>query len=320
MNAATASHVEAAQRTPGRLDHRADLARSLAVLAEPPGPQHAHLADLLGVPSPQGRDWTDAFVVQLVPYASVYLSADGMLGGEAADRVAGFWRALRLPVPTEPDHLVALLGLYATLLEAEQDEPDVARAAMWRQAHTALLHEHLLSWLPQYALAMADVAPEPYAAWAGLLRDFLMDQAAARPPDRLPLHLRDLPDPESGADVDRFDAALDLLLAPARSGVIVTRAHVARAARQRSVGIRLGDRRRMLRSLIEQDPAGSLAALAEQARTWAQRHTADRAWLGRIAEHWGGRADATAELLHAGAVHLGQTDVSVLDIEGGTRA
>ena len=36
-----------------------------------------------------------------------------MLGGEARDRIAGFWRALGLVPPPEPDHLAVMLGLYA---------------------------------------------------------------------------------------------------------------------------------------------------------------------------------------------------------------
>ena len=52
------------------------------------------------------------------PYASVYLGPDGALGGEGADRAAGFWRASGLTPPAEPDHLTALLALYASLGEA----------------------------------------------------------------------------------------------------------------------------------------------------------------------------------------------------------
>ena len=78
------------------------------------------------------------------PYASVYLGAEGMLGGEARDRVAGFWRALGLVPPAEPDHLAALLGLYAALADAEEPRRTSRPAAAPAQARRALLHEHLL--------------------------------------------------------------------------------------------------------------------------------------------------------------------------------
>jgi TorA maturation chaperone TorD len=282
---------------------RADLFRALGVLAEAPGPEHTRLATLLDISPPSRSDWTEAFVVQLVPHASIYLSADGMLGGEPADRVAGFWRALRLPVPSDPDHLTALLGLYATLLEAETNEPAGPRRVLWGEARAALLHEHLLSWLLVYTVAMTEVGPEPYAGWATLLRETLLVEAAeVGVPWRLPMHLRDVP-PLSDA-VDRLDALLDQLLAPARSGLVLTRAHLGTAARQSALGLRLADRRRMLRALFEQDPLTTLGWLTEQAKTWAVRHRAEKSVAGPSALFWADRAEATAARLEAAGHQL----------------
>ena len=39
------------------------------------------------------------------------------MGGLARERIAGFWNAVGLTPPPEPDHLAALLGLYASLTE-----------------------------------------------------------------------------------------------------------------------------------------------------------------------------------------------------------
>jgi hypothetical protein len=280
-------------------DTRAELLRALGVLAEPPGPHHARLAGLLGLPAPGRTDWTEAFVVQLVPHASIYLGPEGMLGGEAADRIAGFWRALHLPIPSDPDHLTALLGLYATLIEACDGEPDQARRALLGQARAALLHEHLLSWLPAYAQAMTQVGPPAYAVWAALLHDVLRGEAAeVGVPQRLPAHLRAAPPPAADAD-GGLDGMLAALLAPARTGLILARGHLAALARDAGLGLRLGDRRRMLRALIEQDPPATLAALAELADEWAHRHRADQPVTGPIAQHWADRARATARTLRA---------------------
>ena len=60
-----------------------------------------------------------------------------MLGGEAADRVAGFWRALGREVPGEPDHLSALLGLYAGLADAEARESAGAGRILRRESRKA---------------------------------------------------------------------------------------------------------------------------------------------------------------------------------------
>ncbi len=280
---------------------RAELFRSLGVLAEPPDAHHARLADLLGLDPPGRRDWTEAFVVHLVPHASIYLSADGMLGGEAADRVAGFWRALKFPVPSDPDHLTALLGLYASLLEAEAAEAPGPRRALLGQAATALLHEHLLSWLPAYTSAMIDVGPASYVAWAALLRDALIAEAAARPdpagPRELSLHLRDVP--AAPASAGSVDDVMAVLLAPARSGIVLTRGHLGQAARHGSLGLRLGDRRRMLRSLLEQEPAATLDWLIAHARQWEHRHRSDRDRVGASAAFWADRAASTVVWLRS---------------------
>lgn len=284
--------------TETRPDTRADLLRALGVLAEPPGPDHQRLADLLGLPAPTASEWTEAFVVHLVPHASIYLGAEGMLGGEAAERIAGFWRALRIPVPADPDHLTALLGLYACLIEAEAGEPTGPPRVLLRHAGAALLHEHLLSWLLAYTHAMSDAAPPAYAAWAGLLREAICGEAAeVGVPHRVSAHLRAAPPPT----VTDMDALLEHLLCPVRSGLIMTRGHLAGLARGGGLGLRLGDRRRVLRSLIEQDPATALPMLADQARGWAARHRADSPSAGPIATHWADRATATAQMLPGGA-------------------
>ena len=285
-------------------DTRADLLRALGVLAEPPGPEHRRLADLLGVPAPAGVDWTEAFVVQLPPHASIYLGPEGMLGGEAAERVAGFWRALRLPVPADPDHLTALLGLYATLVQAQAAEPAGPRRALLGHARTALLHEHLLSWLLSYARAMGEVAPPPYAAWAALLAEAVRGEAGeVGPPDLLPAHLRAAP-PPAGPE-DSLDTVLDSLLCPARSGLVLARGHLATLARAGRLGLRLGDRRRVLRALIDQDPAAALSGLADRAEHWAAWQRATEPVAGPVATHWADRATATADLLHTGmSTHL----------------
>ncbi|HEX6197639.1 MAG TPA: molecular chaperone TorD family protein [Jiangellaceae bacterium] len=290
---------------------RADLFRALGVLAEPPGAAreravHDRLAELVGMAAPDRSAWTEAFVVQLVPHASVYLSEDGMLGGVAADRVAGFWRALRLPVPADADHVAALLGLYATVVEAEAGEPAGPRRVLLHEARAALLHEHLLSWLLAYTSAMSAVGPPAYAAWSELLREALLAETAAVSDaggsTPLPIHLRDQP-----GNADRRDV-IDELLAPARTGFILTRADLARAARQHGLGVRLGDRRLMLRSLMEQDPPGTLRWLADHARSWAARSRTDETVAGPIAAYWTARAAQTAERLDSARRGLNRSE------------
>lgn len=270
-----------------------ELFRALGVLCEAPDPAHARLGRTLGLPGrPDAADHTELFVLQLVPYASVYLSPDGMLGGEAADRVAGFWRALRLPPPPEPDHLAALLGLYAAVADHELAEPDAPRALPWRHARRALLWEHLLTWLPPYLAAAADSAAPFYAAWARLLGEVLTAEATALPaPPVRPLHLRERPHPPGLHD--GLDAFVRGLLAAGSSGLLLTRADLARSAGETGLGLRVGDRALALRSMISQDPAPTMQWLAAHAGRWARRHRAAEPVLGDVARIWAGRAEAT---------------------------
>ncbi|HZD73590.1 MAG TPA: molecular chaperone TorD family protein [Actinomycetota bacterium] len=274
-----------------------ELLRALGVLCEPPEPSHARVAEALCLP---GRvdpaDHTELFGFQLVPYASVYLGAEGMLGGEAADRVAGFWRALRLTPPSEPDHLAALLGLYATLVESEHGERDAAHRRLWRQARSALLWEHVLTWAVAYTRAVTASATPFHAAWAELLQRTLLAEAAdLEPPATPPLHLRGVPappEPDEGAG-----ALVAALLAPVRSGLILTRWDLGRAAVSLGLGLRMGERAFALRSMLDQDPRATLGWLAGEVATWTTRHKQTEAALGAIGRHWRERAEATRNLL-----------------------
>lgn len=274
----------------------------LGVVCEPPEAGQTEVLAALDLPDqPRPEDYVELFLMQAYPYASVYLGGDGMLGGQPRDHVAGFWRALGYVPPPEPDHLAALLGLYATLIEAERDEPDPARSALRRSSRRALLWEHLLSWCPGYLDKVAEIAPPSYAAWATLLRATLLDEAGRIGPQaELPLALRLAPElPSAEASADEWVAAL---LAPARSGVILTRADLGQGGFQLGLALRMGERSRMLRSMFEEDPNGTLGWLARQADDAADRHLARLPELGATAAHWQDRAAATSTALRSSTV------------------
>ena len=281
-----------------------EIFRALAVLAEPPErPEVARLAGLLDLGGPpSASEYTETFVFRLYPYASVYLGAEGMMGGEARDRVAGFLAALGETPPPEPDHLSTLLATYARLAAPTEETDDVdergaRRRAGLRAARRAFLWEHILSWLPVYLDRVAEAAPPFYRRWAGLLLSALLEEArACGPPDRLPLHLREAP-PASDPRAATADEFLSSLLAPARSGFIITRDDLARAACSLGTAARAGERRFVLKSLLGQDAGGVLAWLSEEAARQALRHAARRDSLGEVAGWWAARASATEKLL-----------------------
>lgn len=276
-----------------------ELFRALAVLVEPPDrPGAARVAEALGLGElPEVSAYTELFVFQLYPYASVYVGAEGMLGGEARDRVAGFMAALGHEVPAEPDHLALLLGAYAGLAEAEGVDADARRRESLRRARRALLWEHLLSWLPVYLDKVERVAPRFYRRWAEMLGAALDAEAVELgAQSELPLHLREahaLADPRAAAP----EEFLKTLLAPARSGLVLVRDDLARAARELGTGVRAGERLFALRSLVGQDAAGTLNWLAREAEEWHALHQRRRAAHGPIAEWWAARAASTAKLL-----------------------
>jgi TorA maturation chaperone TorD len=278
---------------------RADLFRALGSVCEPPEPGHAAIAEALGLPAaPAAGDYAEVFLFGAYPYASVYLGEKGMLGGEACDRVAGFWRALGLAPPAEPDHVAALLGLYAALIEAEETAPDPGRSALRRSSRKALLWEHLLSWLPPYLDKVAELAPPYYAAWARLLDASLSSEAGELGEQaELPLQLRaspGLPEPDAEGT-----AWVEALLSAVRTGIILTRSDLRRGARELGLGSRMAERGFMLRSMLEQNAPATAAWLAAEASRWTIRHQANEAILGRVAAFWQTRAQATHAALRS---------------------
>ena len=292
-----------------------ELFRALGSLIEAPVAEHRRVAEALGLPAvPEAAAHGAVVGFQRYPYASVYLGPEGMMGGEARDRVAGFVRALGITGDRrgitgdrrgitederadarEPDHLASLLGLLTALDQWERDERDGARRTLLGQARVALVWEHLASWTGPY-LASFDGCGDPfYEAWAALLGAALDEVTGEMEfPDYLPAALRSAPvlaDPRR----EGGPAFISALLAPARSGVIILRDDLVRLGNEVGLACRAGERRYVLNSFFAQDAAGTLRWLASHARRWGAR--AGSRGLGAVAGWWGGRARGTAALL-----------------------
>jgi TorA maturation chaperone TorD len=293
---------------------RWELLRAIGAVADSPTAARA-VAPALGLPAPTDADHTETFVLNSPPYAAVYLGPDGALGGEGADRVAGFWRALEITPPTEPDHLAALLGLYASLGEAatDQNARPVTAAALTR-SRAALLAEHLWPWLPAYLDAVTDLDLPSLTAWAELAQRALAaehaehaehtehaERAEQQPETaQLPLALRGAPAP-LGSEGSLRDL-VDALTTPVVSGMILTRRRLATGAGQANVGHRIGERRFTLRAMLEQDPAATLTWLETEARRWHARHAARP---DPTSQWWADRAGHTAALLREAGAQAG---------------
>ncbi|MGC8471686.1 MAG: TorD/DmsD family molecular chaperone [Acidimicrobiales bacterium] len=275
---------------------RPELARTLAASVRSPLDDGA--CRLLGLPAPPGAaEHTRVFVLETHPYASVHLGEEGMIGGDAGDRVAGFWRALGMVPPAEADHLGALLDLYARLGDEELalSHNDRRQAAV-ASARAALLWEHLAPWVPVYLATVDRLGDGFHAAWASLAAGVLSAEAdALAPRAELPTALAVAPPPLA---VTSRRELLDAVLAPVRSGVVITQADLSRAGRDLGLGVRRGERRFALEGLLDQDPAAVLAWLAALAAEWSSLH---RRWhcgaLEPVGRWWAARARASAAAL-----------------------
>ncbi len=259
----------------------------------------------LGLDPVSAAEHTDAFVLNCPPYAAIYLGPQGAIGGEGADRVAGFWRAIGITPPAEPDHLAALLGLYARLGEAAAGAGRPATAAALAASRAVLFWEHLWPWLPGYLDAVTDLAVPSLTSWADLMRRALAAESGDLPPcPRRPLALREAPpgaqplDDPADSPTPTLTDLVELVTIPVRSGLILTRRRLAEGAGRAGVGFRIGERRFALRAMLEQDPCATLAWLADEAGRWQQRHR-DREPGDDVTGWWAARAARTEQVLRA---------------------
>jgi TorA maturation chaperone TorD len=277
-----------------------EILRALGTLIEPPVDEHGELADLLELGDrPPSSAYENIFLFQLYPYASVYLGPEGMLGGEARDRIAGFWRVLEETPPPECDHLALMLALYARLCDEHNGAESEQARAFWSNARRAFFWEHLASWLPVYLDKLEQIADPYYCHWGELLRGALEDEAQSHEhQESLSLHLREAPelDDPRGSSGEDF---LESLLAPVLSGMILIRSDLERAARELGLGSRLGERKFVLKALFAQDAEATLRWLESEAVRWEEIHLERPAVWEAISTFWSSRAAHSAELLAA---------------------
>lgn len=198
------------------------------------------------------------------PYQSLFLDDTGLLGGAECDRVRASYREMGFAVDeaNEPaDHLGHELLALSHLCLAEADaweDGHTAMIARIRHLQTAFLHDHLLRWLPAFAIAVGRQGPSFYAHLATLTLELTLAPwqpvaatpvAAPTPPSSPSPHervARLLADPNTGlAEIAAF------LLTPVYSGLYLSRDDIGRLARVVDVPTGFGERRQMLRTVLE---------------------------------------------------------------------
>ena len=256
---------------PAQGTERWEYLRALGSVALTSPPRSRPVWQALGLSAPTGAEYTRVFVLWAPPHAAIHLGPEGKLGGVGLDRVGGFWRALQLRAPEDADHLGALLMLYAELGTAERTTDDETRAAQLRHSRHALLHEHIWSWAPGYLAAVNLLGVRPLGRWAELtLQALRAEHESADLPTALPLALREAPEPLVATG--SFDEALDALVSPVRTGMVLTQRDLHEGARVADVGFRRGERRFALRAMMQQDPIATLRWLLQHTRQWTDVH------------------------------------------------
>jgi len=273
------------------------------------------------------RRYTDVFVINAYPFASVYLEPDGAIDGERAGFIRGVLETLGLEADPSvtADHIAVLLAALAALLEREAADADALQLERARHAQRALLAEHLLPWAPHFLDAVERVDGELYRAAATLARRLLRkhagalfavranasaprasggdgDQGRGAHPASTPAPDRSRVQADPGADASADAKALLMqLVGPARCGFFLCRADIVGLAAELGLGIRFGGRPFMLESVAQAAAQRGLAGELQAAliRFALERRAVLESWsaaLPSLAPLWQGprdRIDAT---------------------------
>ena len=197
------------------------------------------------------------FGMNVFPYESVFLDDSGLLGGRATDGVTRSYGRFGFAADTSgdsPDHVGRELAALAALCQAEAEAraenltPLIASRRVWQRE---FLEEHLLRWLPPFALAARRQGDELFTAVANLTLELAahhydeLAETPADPGDFLPPAPDILADEKTGLkEIARY------LATPAYSGLYLGREEVSRLARRLELPRGFGDRRQMLANLL----------------------------------------------------------------------
>lgn len=264
-------------------------------------------------------DHQHLFGFNVFPYQSIFLDPAGLLGGGETERVVRFYRETGFPgdkAGESADHIGHELGLLAFLSGAEDDAreddlPAVAERMAALQGN--FLGRHLLRWLPPLALAIRRQGRSFYTAlvnltvatvaahWSSLDRDADAEVALPAAPELL------------GDERTGLREIVAYLLAPAYSGIYLSRDDIGRLGQKQELPRGFGRRQDMLLNLMRSaanyealEPL--LSSLQSLAGEWeiAYRDLAARPKPLPYTSQWASRAAGTVKLLSEIALQAGQ--------------
>jgi TorA maturation chaperone TorD len=199
------------------------------------------------------------FGINVYPYASVFLSADGLKGGAEAEASTAFYARVGWATQTnEPDHIAVQLGVLGWLAGAELEALEDGKAsqvARIQALRRQFLDERVLTWLPSLYLATAGQKSFVYAEVVRLALELVAEDRAvlarndlmqaSHPVFALPAAPDLLVDPKTGLrDIAEY------LMTPALSGLFFSRDEVIRLAGRHGLPTGFADRKTLLHNVL----------------------------------------------------------------------
>ncbi len=262
---------------------------------------------------------------QIFPYESAFLSEDGMLGGEIANRVTHYFEQIRLPLEravSEPDHIGWELYALSFLCGAEADAwEDGLQAVALRMQHQQqrFLESHLLRWTPAFLVGIFQQDDHFYAAIGELLWGMLTDHYKhSESVLSRPLTLPDPPDVLANEKAGLREI-VEVLIRPCHSGWFISRKDITLLSRRFELPHGFGSREQMMlnlfRSAVQYDALPNLLTqMIKQADLWAESyHRLIEGDVGKFIRPWQDQLLLTKKLFNQILVKLKDSPDSMID-------
>ena len=273
---------------------QAEVAMALAEISEGTTPSQ-DLLDALEIDRNEGEAICALLVGELPPFASIYLSSDGNIGGEAQAEIAGFYSAISVPPPPNPDYLSSMLYLLGQIIgkEAEFDDREEPKAKAIEIAKLTLVRWHLVPWLVPYLLRAEQITQGATSTWSGLTFD-LISSILERSKITSQGHSEWYTEAKDEA-IELFansDDFVSWVTTPRLSGVILAPSDLSKIASSLGLAARVGRKRFTLEGLIQQSSREVLSALAKFCASQCDLYTLNSQYA-EVLEHWKNRAART---------------------------
>ena len=249
---------------------------------------HPELMQALGLGDFTRDVHTEVFVLDLKPFASIYLSKIATLGGEVQDVIAGYYRAVGMSVPKDPDSMYQMLSHYEGLLHClvQDEQADLYE----RTAHLrrAFLHEQILPWIPFYLTALGD-SYEFLALFSESLMEFFrfeVEDLNVEVGTLMPLVLAEREFLKATGGPDEMLLDVKALVSPFPSGLILTQKDLFRCARESDAVTRVGTKSFMLETLLGQKPKEVLEWLLNEVKRQRRNWNSLEEEFAKVAESW----------------------------------